>query len=68
MCTTGWAVPWKLPEKWLKSAHLKSARFYLQGQNLLTFTPYEGRDPEVATDHDVYPPLRVWTLGLQLTL
>jgi len=62
------SLGYRLPDKWLKRAHVQSARFYLQGQNLLTFTPYKGRDPEVATDQDVYPPLRVWTLGLQLTL
>lgn len=62
------SLGYHLPDKWLKAAHLKNARFYLQGQNLFTITPYKGRDPEVAADQDVYPPLRVWTLGLQLTL
>ena len=62
------SLSYQLPEKWMRSAHLQSARFYLQGQNLFTFTSYKGQDPEVASDHEIYPPLRIWTLGLQLGL
>lgn len=56
------------PRRWLDRLHIQQARFYLQGQNLLTFTGYGGRDPEVAADHDVYPPLKWWILGVQLSL
>ncbi|WP_281309750.1 TonB-dependent receptor domain-containing protein [Flavobacterium flavigenum] len=38
----------------------------LQAQNLLTFTPYEGGDPEF-TFTGYLPPLKVITAGLQLT-
>ncbi|HEY1165494.1 MAG TPA: SusC/RagA family TonB-linked outer membrane protein [Chitinophaga sp.] len=61
-------LSYELPASWTQRLHLQSARFYMQGQNLLTITGYKGRDPEVATSLDVYPPLRVWTLGLQLNL
>ncbi|HEY0609754.1 MAG TPA: hypothetical protein VGD35_08865, partial [Chitinophaga sp.] len=61
-------LSWELPAKWIQRLHLQSVRCYIQGQNLLTITGYSGRDPEVATNLDVYPPLRVWTLGLQLNL
>jgi TonB-linked SusC/RagA family outer membrane protein len=59
---------YQLPGSWMRSAHLRSVRCYLQGQNLLTFTNYKGRDPEVASQYDVYPPLRVWTFGIQFGL
>ncbi|MDN5211969.1 SusC/RagA family TonB-linked outer membrane protein [Fulvivirgaceae bacterium BMA12] len=44
-----------------------SGRIYLQGQNLLTITNYEGLDPENQTPQRL-PPLRVFMLGIQLTL
>jgi TonB-linked SusC/RagA family outer membrane protein len=62
------SLSYLLPAKLLQRTHLQNARFYVQGQNLVTITGYGGRDPEVATDQDVYPPLRIWTIGLQLGL
>ena len=38
---------------------------YLQGQNLFTFTPYKGPDPE-QTLNSRLPPLRQLTLGLKV--
>lgn len=38
---------------------------YLQGQNLLTFTKYEGSDPEQPSSIKL-PPLQQFTLGLQV--
>jgi len=61
-------LSWGLPARWIQRLRLQSVRCYIQGQNLLTITSYSGRDPEVATNQDVYPPLRIWTLGLQLNL
>ncbi|MFN3753721.1 SusC/RagA family TonB-linked outer membrane protein [Flavobacterium sp.] len=43
-----------------------SCRFSLQGQNVLTFTPYKGGDPEFK-NLGFLPPLRVYTAGIQLT-
>jgi hypothetical protein len=42
-------------------------RLVVQGQNLLTFTPYKDGDPEFTT-YGFLPPLKVLTGGLQLTL
>lgn len=41
-------------------------RLSLEGQNLLTFTNYKGADPEFILG-GVLPPLKVYSLGLQLT-
>ncbi|PRZ23286.1 SusC/RagA family TonB-linked outer membrane protein [Flavobacterium granuli] len=41
-------------------------KLYLQGQNILTFTKYKGLDPENYSGVRI-PPLRVLTLGTQLT-
>jgi TonB-linked SusC/RagA family outer membrane protein len=56
---------YQLSNSWTQRIHLQNARLYLQGQNLLTFTRYKGRDPEVAADRDIYPPLRLWVAGFQ---
>lgn len=46
--------------------NLQQVRLFFQGQNLLTFTPYKGHDPETASSL-ILPPLRSLTLGCQIT-
>lgn len=62
------SLAYQLPQKWIQKLRLESTRLYLQGQNLLTITSYPGRDPENAAllDANGYPPLSVWTAGLQI--
>lgn len=43
-------LSYTLPAKWLGRTGVRDARIYLTGTNLLTFTNYEGWDPEVTTD------------------
>lgn len=43
------------------------SRIYAQGRNLLTFTDYPGLDPENAGSN-VLPPLRFYTLGVEINL
>lgn len=46
----------------------KKVRFYLSGQNLLTFSPFKVWDPEIGGGNGLaYPPQRLLNLGLQLT-
>ena len=59
------SLSYNLPKEWLQKAHISQIRVYAQGQNLLTFTKYFGRDPETLSNSSL-PPLRVYTLGLQL--
>jgi hypothetical protein len=42
---------YNIPAKFLLHAKLSSARLYVTGVNLLTFTKYKGWDPEVNTDY-----------------
>ena len=44
-------IGYNIPAKFLQRAKLSSARLYVTGVNLLTFTKYEGWDPEVNTDY-----------------
>ena len=57
------ALSYKVPSNWLFGA---SCKVSLEGQNLLTFTSYKGRDPEFST-YGYLPPLKVFTVGLQFT-
>lgn len=41
-------------------------KLFFQGQNLLTFTPYKGGDPEFKYT-GYLPPLKIYTIGIQLT-
>ncbi|MEH6307235.1 SusC/RagA family TonB-linked outer membrane protein [Olivibacter sp. CPCC 100613] len=60
------SLSYRLPDRWLSSMDIKQLRIYFQGQNLLTFTGYEGNDPEV-TSMRTLPPLRTLTFGIQGT-
>jgi TonB-dependent starch-binding outer membrane protein SusC len=60
------ALSYQLPISWEKAAHLQNLRIYLQCQNLLTITGYQGIDPE--TQGLGLPPLRTITAGIQIVL
>lgn len=57
------SLSYTLPLERLKGV---SCKISLQGQNVLTFTPYKGGDPEFKYT-GFLPPLRVYTAGIQLT-
>ncbi len=59
------SLAWTLPSKIVSQIGLENARVYLNGQNLLTITDFNGLDPE--TGNTNLPPLRVITTGIQLT-
>lgn len=54
-----------------KKVFISNLRFFVQGENLVTFTKYSGLDPEVGTrngfDGGTYPQARTWTLGVNVT-
>ena len=62
-----------LPETMTKRAFISRIRFYVSAQNLLTFTKYEGYDPEISSggtslgiDRGVYPQARVFNFGVNV--
>jgi TonB-dependent starch-binding outer membrane protein SusC len=61
------SASWKLPKEWLQRVHLQQCSVYAQGQNLLTFTHYQGLDPETQNINKL-PPLRAITIGVKLGL
>ncbi|SEW26104.1 TonB-linked outer membrane protein, SusC/RagA family [Chitinophaga sp. YR573] len=56
---------YNLPAQLLSSAKISNARIYLQGQNVFTVTNFIGTDPETKSLLRL-PPLRVFTIGLQV--
>lgn len=61
-------VGYTLPTGFTNKARIKSARIYLSGQNLITWTNFfPGFDPEQRdTGGEFYPIMRTYTVGLNL--
>ena len=63
-------LSYSLPRPLLeKTRFFTAARAYVQAQNLLTFTPFSGLDPESSSNiyKAQYPMSRQFTLGIELT-
>lgn len=62
-------LAYDLPRDWMRrSGFLTNTRIYVQGQNLLTFTPFSGMDPESSMNVYLaqYPLSKQFTFGLEL--
>lgn len=55
------SLRYEFPKRWTGNIQCRAT---LEGQNLLTITPYKGTDPEF-TGYGYIPPLRIVTAGLQ---
>ena len=69
-------IGYELPENIVEKIGLDSFRVYVQGTNLLTFTGYDGLDPEIVSfnnlnlgvDAGAVPVANVYTLGFNIKL
>ena len=59
------SLSYNLPAKWSGALKLDNIRIYVQGQNLLTLTNYDGFDPETPR---LSPPLKTILAGIHLSL
>lgn len=66
-------IGYTLPQGFTKKVFISSLRLYVAAENLLTFTKYEGFDPEISSggtsigiDRGCYPQARTFTFGLNL--
>ena len=69
-------LSYNFSKKLLDKIHIKTAKVYVTGQNLFTFTNYTGMDPEVnyygasniimGTDFFTYPQSRTFLLGINI--
>jgi TonB-linked SusC/RagA family outer membrane protein len=68
------SVGFTLPKTWSSKALIANCRLYVSAQNLLTFTKYEGFDPEFSTNNNkaygidtgYYPQGKTVLFGVQL--
>ena len=74
-------IGYTLPTELATKIHAARLRFFVQGQNLVTFTDYKGLDPEVGmqnyssdnrnldmgVDRGLYPNSRTYTFGIGVT-
>ncbi len=60
------SLGYDFPFKWVEKLHAQQIRLFLHGQNLITWTPYEGLDPESPSSALSLGNLRTITMGLQL--
>lgn len=69
-------LSYALPQKWTDALKMKSARVYIQGENLALISRYRGWDPEISTSLDPsligidsygVPSPRIYKLGVNLT-
>jgi len=64
-----------LPDQITKKVSVQKLRIYVAAENLLTFTGYDGFDPEIASgdwttigiDRGIYPQSRTISLGANIT-
>jgi hypothetical protein len=61
------SLSYSLPMKWISPIGFSQARIYLQGENLITITNYQGFDPETQRLSSL-PPLRTITAGINFSL
>ena len=67
-----------IPKKYTQKIYLNNVRVYFTGYNLLTFTGYDGTDPEVnsirrtnltpGVDYSAYPKSRQYVFGINVNL
>ncbi len=65
----------RFPEKWMSKIRVSNLRIYVSGNNLWTCTNYSGYDPEASdamdkeagVDFGVYPSVRSFVFGVDLT-
>jgi len=62
--TLGYTIPPSI----MRHLHIQSARFYLSGQNLITWSKIKNFDPEISSrSGQYYPQMKVVTVGTNIT-
>lgn len=62
------SVGYTFPRKWTQKLAIEKLRVYCSGDNLLTFTPYGGLDPENTLDGSflTYPQNKIFSFGIHV--
>lgn len=61
-------LSYNVPAAFLKKFHVNRLKLYVTGKNLLTFTDWDGWDPETGTGLDIgaYPVMKSYSIGLNV--
>ncbi|MCQ2324938.1 MAG: TonB-dependent receptor [Paludibacteraceae bacterium] len=66
---------YSIPRKWISRIRLQKIKVFFLAENLITFTKYDGFDPEIGSggtsigiDMGCYPQSRTLSVGLNITL
>lgn len=61
-------IGYTFPKSWQQAALMRDARIFFRGTNLFTWSAFDMWDPEVGSaDGLKYPPMRVYSLGFQVS-
>lgn len=60
------AVGYTFPTAWTRKAYIQKLRLFFSGDNLLTFTKYEGLDPENGDNFLKYPQNKIFSFGINV--
>ena len=61
-------LAYRLPSQWLKPIGIQSVRLNVTGQNLLSlYNPYPDNCIDPMSSYGVYPTLRKWTIGVNIS-
>ena len=56
------------PKEWLSKVYVERLRLYVSGNNVLTFDNLPFGDPEApSSDRILYPQLKIWNIGVNVT-
>ena len=62
-------ISYYFPKSWTRNTFLSGGRFYLMGENVLTFSKFKLWDPELNTDNGIsYPNVRTFSIGVNFNL
>lgn len=62
-------ISYYFPKSWERGGILKGGRFYLMGENVLTFSKFKLWDPELNTDNGIsYPNVRTFSIGVNFNI
>ena len=60
-------ISYYFPKAWTRNSFLSGGRFYIMGENVLTFSKFKLWDPEINSDNGIkYPNVRTFSVGVNI--
>ena len=60
------SLGYTLPKDFIQKFRMENAKVYININNPVVFTPFDGQDPQVGTDKKSYPSVTSYQLGVNL--